>query len=278
MPHLASTLTWRALQTGLCHRTTKWASENLVGALRDAGTTSAPPTAVQRQTASTPSLEQPTPRRLVQFGSLTFAPRPTATGAGRHSDAIAEQALEALAGDITRRDLATRLPASMAWRAFLELMERSCSQDTSRPKSRAASRPIRPCGIRHQARPAEFVRSDGSSRDGDRLPGWRSPGSPVHTDHASTRHGEQKAHTRERTWAPAGTWPDRRRRCGDLGWQGGYGNYVVIRTSRPAATAKCPSGRTSSGADSAVSKARLSARWVRTGNGHGGQTCTRCCR
>lgn len=205
---------------------------------------------VQRQNGEyTSRLEQPTPRRLVQFGSLTLRSSfYAATEQAGIPDAIAEQAVEAFAGDIDfQRDLPRGARFSMVYEAFELDGEILFTGQLLGAEIQSGKQTHQAMWYQAPGKTGEFVSLDGSSQ---RRAYLASPlaFSRITSSYGPRIHpvlGEQKAHKGTDYGAPAGT-PIRTVADGVVtfsGWQGGYGNYVVIRHPDQAATAYAHLGR-----------------------------------
>ena len=205
---------------------------------------------VERQDGGYASrLEQPTPRRLVQFGSLTIRSSfYAATDQAGIPDAIAEQAVEAFAGDIDfQRDLQRGARFSLVYEAFELDGEILFTGRLLGAEIQSGKETHQAMWFQVPGKAGEFVNLDGSSQ---RRAYLASPlaFSRVTSSYGSRIHpvfGVQKAHKGTDYGAPAGT-PIRTVADGVVtfsGWQGGYGNYVVIRHPDQAATAYAHLGR-----------------------------------
>jgi murein DD-endopeptidase MepM/ murein hydrolase activator NlpD len=194
-------------------------------------------------------LEQPVPRRFVQFGSLTVRSSfYAATDEAGIPDEIAGQTVEAFSGDLDfRRDLQKGARVGLVYEAF-ELDGETLFT------GQLLGAEIKSGGDTHQAmwfqtpgKAGEFVSLDGSSQQRAYL---ASPlvFSRVTSSYGPRIHpvyGGQKAHKGTDYGAPAGT-PIRTVADGVVtfsGRKGGYGNYVVIKHPDKNATAYAHLGR-----------------------------------
>lgn len=188
-------------------------------------------------------LEQPTPRRLIQLGSLTirssfFA----ATDRAGLPDAVASQVVEAFAADIDfQRDLQPGARFSLVYEAFEldgEILFTGQLLGAEVQNGKDAHQTL---WFQSPGKAGEFVGLDGSSQ---RRAYLASPlaFSRITSSYGPRIHpvfGGQKAHKGTDYGAPAGT-PIRTVADGVVsfaGRQSGYGNYVVIQHPDKAATA-----------------------------------------
>ena len=191
----------------------------------------------------TSRLEQPAPRRLVQFGSLTLRSSfYAATDQANIPDAIASQVVEAFSGDVDfQRDLQRGARFSLVYEAFeldgeVLFTGRLLGADIQNGKQTHQA-----MWFQEGGRPGEFVSLDGESQ---RRAFLASPlaFSRVTSSYGPRIHpvfGVQKDHKGTDYGAPAGT-PVRTVADGVVtfaGRQGGYGNYVVIRHPDATTTA-----------------------------------------
>lgn len=191
----------------------------------------------------TSRLEQPTPRRLLQFGSLILRSSfYAATDQADIPDAIASQVVEAFSGDVDfQRDLQLGARFSLVYEAFeldgeILFTGRLLGADIQNGKETHQA-----MWFQQGGQPGEFVSLDGGSQ---RRAFLASPlaFSRVTSSYGPRIHpvfGVQKDHKGTDYGAPAGT-PLRTVADGVVtfaGRQGGYGNYVVIRHPDAAATA-----------------------------------------
>lgn len=194
-------------------------------------------------------LEQPVPRRVVQFGSFTIMSSFYAgTDQAGIPDEIASQAVEAFSADLDfRRDLKRGARVGLVYESFeldgeilftgqLLGVEIKSGQDTRQAM-----------WFQAPGKAGEFVNLDGLSQ---RRAYLASPlaFSRVTSSYGPRIHpvfGGQKAHKGTDYGAPAGT-PIRTVADGVVtfsGRQGGYGNYVVIKHPDKNATAYAHLGR-----------------------------------
>lgn len=188
-------------------------------------------------------LEQPVPRRLVQFGALTL--RSSFYAAADQAgipDAIAAQAVEAFSGDIDfQRDLQRGARFSLVYEAFELDGETLFTGRLLGAEVRNGKDSHQAMWFQEPGQAGEFVSLDGASQ---RRAFLASPlaFSRVTSSYGPRIHpvfGVQKDHKGTDYGAPAGT-PVRTVADGVVtfaGQQGGYGNYVVIRHPDNAATA-----------------------------------------
>ncbi len=188
-------------------------------------------------------LEQPVPRRLVRFGSLTL--RSSFYAAADQADipdAIAAQAVEAFSGDIDfQRDLQRGARFSLVYEAFELDGEILFTGQLLGAEIRNGKDIHQAMWFQEPGKAGEFVSLDGTSQ---RRAFLASPlaFSRVTSSYGPRIHpvfGVQKDHKGTDYGAPAGT-PVRTVADGVVmfaGRQGGYGNYVVIRHPDSAATA-----------------------------------------
>jgi len=205
---------------------------------------------VERQGSGfTSRLEQPAPRRLVQFGSGTIRSSfYAATDQAGIPEAIAAQTVEAFSGDI---DFQSQLQRGARFSLVYEAFELDGEIVYT---GQLLGAEIENDGEAHQAMwiqqggtGGEFVNLDGASQRRTYL---ASPlaFSRITSSYGLRTHpvfGVKKAHTGTDYGAPAGT-PVRTVADGVVtfsGWKGGYGNYVVVRHPDQAATAYAHLGR-----------------------------------
>lgn len=194
-------------------------------------------------------LEQPTPRRLEQFDSLTIRSSfYAATDQAGISDAVAEQAVEAFSGDIDfQRDLKRGARVSLVYEAFELDGEILFAGQLLGAEIQNGKDTHQAMWFQQAGQTGEFVSLDGASQ---RRAYLASPlaFSRVTSSYGPRIHpvfGGQKAHKGTDYGAPAGT-PIRTVADGVVsfaGRQGGYGNYVVIQHPDKAATAYAHLGR-----------------------------------
>lgn len=188
-------------------------------------------------------LEQPTPRRLVQFGSLTIRSSfYAATDQADIPDAIAAQTVEAFAGDLDfQRDLQRGARVGLVYEAFELDGEILFTGQLLGAEIQSGQETHQAMWFQAPGKTGEFVSLDGESQ---RRAYLASPlaFSRVTSSYGPRIHpvfGGQKAHKGTDYGAPAGT-PIRTVADGLVsfaGRQGGYGNYVVIQHPDKAATA-----------------------------------------
>lgn len=188
-------------------------------------------------------LEQPVPRRLVQFGSLTLRSSfYAAADQANIPDAIAAQVVDAFSGDIDfQRDLQRGARFSLVYEAFEIDGEILFNGQLLGAEVRNGKDSHQAMWFQPQGQAGEFVSLDGTSQ---RRAFLASPlaFSRVTSSYGPRIHpvfGVQKDHKGTDYGAPAGT-PVRTVADGVVsfaGRQGGYGNYVVIRHPDNAATA-----------------------------------------
>ncbi len=188
-------------------------------------------------------LEQPTPRRLVQFGSLTIRSSfYAATDQADIPDAIAAQTVEAFSGDLDfQRDLRRGARVGLVYEAFELDGEILFAGQLLGAEIQSGQETHQAMWFRAPGKAGEFVSLDGESQ---RRAYLASPlaFSRVTSSYGPRIHpvfGGQKAHKGTDYGAPAGTLI---RTVADgvvsfAGRQGGYGNYVVIQHPDKAATA-----------------------------------------
>jgi len=194
-------------------------------------------------------LEQPTPRRLEQFGSLTIRSSfYAATDQAGIPDAIAAQTVEAFSGDIDfQRDLKRGARVSLVYEAFELDGEILFTGQLLGAEIQNGRDTHQAMWFQQDGQNGEFVSLDGESQ---RRAYLASPlaFSRVTSSYGPRIHpvfGGQKAHKGTDYGAPAGT-PIRTVADGVVsfaGRQGGYGNYVVIQHPDKAATAYAHLGR-----------------------------------
>ncbi|MDZ7892775.1 MAG: peptidoglycan DD-metalloendopeptidase family protein [Rhodoferax sp.] len=188
-------------------------------------------------------LEQPEPRRLVQFGAFTLhSSFYAAADKASLPDAVAAQTVEAFSGDIDfQRDLKRGARFSLVYEAFEldgEVLFTGQLLGAEVQNGRATHQAM---WFQETGKAGEFVSLDGESQ---RRVFLASPlaFSRVTSSYGPRIHpvfGVQKEHKGTDYGAPAGT-PVRSVADGVVsfaGRQGGYGNYVVIRHPDNAATA-----------------------------------------
>jgi murein DD-endopeptidase MepM/ murein hydrolase activator NlpD len=191
----------------------------------------------------TSRLEQPTPRRLVRFGSLIL--RSSFYAAADQADipdAIASQVVEAFSGDVDfQRGLRRGARFNLVYEAFeldgeILFTGRLLGADIQNGKDAHQAMWFQAWG-----QPGEFVSLDGQSQRRAFLAS-PLPFSRITSSYGPRIHpvsGVQKDHKGTDYGAPAGT-PVRTVADGVVtfaGRQGGYGNYVVIRHANAATTA-----------------------------------------
>jgi len=188
-------------------------------------------------------LEQPTPRRLEQFGSLTIRSSfYAATDQAGIPDAVAAQTVEAFSGDIDfLRDLKRGARVSLVYEAFELDGEILFTSQLLGAEILNGKDTHQAMWIQGAGRSGEFVSLDGASQ---RRAYLASPlaFSRVTSSYGPRIHpvfGGQRTHKGTDYGAPVGT-PIRTVADGVVsfsGRQGGYGNYVVIQHPDKAATA-----------------------------------------
>lgn len=188
-------------------------------------------------------LEQPTPRRLVQFGSLTIRSSfYAATDQADIPDAIAAQTVEAFSGDLDfQRDLQRGARVGLVYESFELDGEILFTGQLLGAEIQSGQATHQAMWFQAPGNAGEFVGLDGESQ---RRAYLASPlaFSRVTSSYGPRIHpvfGGQKAHKGTDYGAPAGT-PIRTVADGVVsfaGRQGGYGNYVVIQHPDKAATA-----------------------------------------
>lgn len=199
---------------------------------------------VERQDAGYRSrLEQPAPRRVVQFGSLVIRSSfYAATDQAGVPDAVAAQTVEAFSGDLDfQRDLRRGARVGLVYEAFELDGEILFSGQLLGAEIQSGKETHQAMWFQAPGKAGEFVSLDGSSQ---RRAYLASPlvFSRVTSSYGPRIHpvlGGQKAHTGTDYGAPAGT-PVRTVADGVVsfsGTQGGYGNYIVIRHPDKTATA-----------------------------------------
>jgi len=194
-------------------------------------------------------LEQPTPRRLVQFGSLTIRSSfYAATDQAGIPDAVASQAVEAFSGDIDfQRDLKRGARVNLVYEAFELDGEILFTGQLLGAEIQNGKDTHQAMWFQAAGQTGEFVSLDGESQ---RRAYLASPlaFSRVTSSYGPRIHpvfGGQRAHKGTDYGAPAGT-PIRTVADGLVrfaGRQGGYGNYVVIQHPDKTATAYAHLGR-----------------------------------
>ena len=194
-------------------------------------------------------LEQPTPRRLVRFGSLTIRSSfYAATDQADIPDAIAAQTVEAFSGDIDfQRDLKRGARVSLVYEAFELDGEILFTGQLLGAEIQNGKYTHQAMWFQQAGQNGEFVSLDGASQ---RRAYLASPlaFSRVTSSYGPRIHpvfGGQRAHKGTDYGAPAGT-PIRTVADGVVsfaGRKGGYGNYVVIQHPDKAATAYAHLGR-----------------------------------
>ena len=194
-------------------------------------------------------IEQPTPRRLEQFGSLTIRSSfYAATDQAGIPDAVAAQTVEAFSGDIDfQRDLKRGARVSLVYEAFELDGEILFTGQLLGAEIQNGRDTHQAMWFQQDGQNGEFVSLDGESQ---RRAYLASPlaFSRVTSSYGPRIHpvfGGQKAHKGTDYGAPAGT-PIRTVADGVVsfaGRKGGYGNYVVIQHPDKAATAYAHLGR-----------------------------------
>jgi murein DD-endopeptidase MepM/ murein hydrolase activator NlpD len=194
-------------------------------------------------------IEQPTPRRLEQFGSLTIRSSfYAATDQAGIPDAVAAQTVEAFSGDIDfQRDLKRGARVSLVYEVFELDGEILFTGQLLGAEIQNGKDTHQAMWFQAAGQTGEFVSLDGASQ---RRAYLASPlaFSRVTSSYGPRIHpvfGGQKAHKGTDYGAPAGT-PIRTVADGVVsfaGRKGGYGNYVVIQHPDKAATAYAHLGR-----------------------------------
>ena len=194
-------------------------------------------------------IEQPTPRRLEQFGSLTIRSSfYAATDQAGIPDAVAAQTVEAFSGDIDfQRDLKRGARVSLVYEAFELDGEILFTGQLLGAEIQNGKDTHQAMWFQQAGQNGEFVSLDGASQ---RRAYLASPlaFSRVTSSYGPRIHpvfGGQRAHKGTDYGAPAGT-PIRTVADGVVsfaGRKGGYGNYVVIQHPDKAATAYAHLGR-----------------------------------
>lgn len=194
-------------------------------------------------------IEQPTPRRLEQFGSLTI--RSSFYAAADQAgipDAVAAQTVEAFSGDIDfQRDLKRGARVSLVYEVFELDGEILFTGQLLGAEIQNGKDTHQAMWFQAAGQTGEFVSLDGASQ---RRAYLASPlaFSRVTSSYGPRIHpvfGGQRAHKGTDYGAPAGT-PIRTVADGVVsfaGRKGGYGNYVVIQHPDKAATAYAHLGR-----------------------------------
>ena len=203
----------------------------------------------QQESGYRSRLEQPTPRRLEQVGSLTVRSSfYAATDLAGIPDAVAAQTVEAFSGDIDfQRDLKRGARVSLVYEAFELDGEILFTGQLLGAEIQNGKDTHQAMWFQQDGQNGEFVSLDGESQ---RRAYLASPlaFSRVTSSYGPRIHpvfGGQKAHKGTDYGAPAGT-PIRTVADGVVsfaGRQGGYGNYVVIQHPDKAATAYAHLGR-----------------------------------
>ena len=203
----------------------------------------------QQEGAYQSRIEQPTPRRLEQFGSLTIRSSfYAATDQAGIPDAVAAQAVEAFSGDIDfQRDLKRGARVSLVYEAFELDGEILFTGQLLGAEIQNGKDTHQAMWFQAAGQTGEFVSLDGASQ---RRAYLASPlaFSRVTSSYGPRIHpvfGGQRAHKGTDYGAPAGT-PIRTVADGVVsfaGRKGGYGNYVVIQHPDKAATAYAHLGR-----------------------------------
>lgn len=194
-------------------------------------------------------IEQPTPRRLEQFGSLTIRSSfYAATDQAGIPDAVAAQTVEAFSGDIDfQRDLKRGARVSFVYEVFELDGEILFTGQLLGAEIQNGKDTHQAMWFQAAGQTGEFVSLDGASQ---RRAYLASPlaFSRVTSSYGPRIHpvfGGQRAHKGTDYGAPAGT-PIRTVADGVVsfaGRKGGYGNYVVIQHPDKAATAYAHLGR-----------------------------------
>lgn len=203
----------------------------------------------QQEGAYQSRIEQPTPRRLEQFGSLTIRSSfYAATDQAGIPDAVAAQAVEAFSGDIDfQRDLKRGARVSLVYEVFELDGEILFTGQLLGAEIQNGKDTHQAMWFQAAGQTGEFVSLDGASQ---RRAYLASPlaFSRVTSSYGPRIHpvfGGQRAHKGTDYGAPAGT-PIRTVADGVVsfaGRKGGYGNYVVIQHPDKAATAYAHLGR-----------------------------------
>lgn len=203
----------------------------------------------QQEGAYQSRIEQPTPRRLEQFGSLTIRSSfYAATDQAGIPDAVAAQAVEAFSGDIDfQRDLKRGARVSLVYEVFELDGEILFTGQLLGAEVQNGKDTHQAMWFQAAGQTGEFVSLDGASQ---RRAYLASPlaFSRVTSSYGPRIHpvfGGQRAHKGTDYGAPAGT-PIRTVADGVVsfaGRKGGYGNYVVIQHPDKAATAYAHLGR-----------------------------------
>ena len=203
----------------------------------------------QQEGAYQSRIEQPTPRRLEQFGSLTIRSSfYAATDQAGIPDAVAAQAVEAFSGDIDfQRDLKRGARVSLVYEVFELDGEILFTGQLLGAEVQNGKYTHQAMWFQAAGQTGEFVSLDGASQ---RRAYLASPlaFSRVTSSYGPRIHpvfGGQRAHKGTDYGAPAGT-PIRTVADGVVsfaGRKGGYGNYVVIQHPDKAATAYAHLGR-----------------------------------
>lgn len=194
-------------------------------------------------------LEQPTPRRLEQFGSLTIRSSfYAATDQAGIPDAVAAQTVEAFAGDIDfQRDLKRGARVSLVYEVFELDGETLFTGQLLGAEIQNGNDTHQAMWFEAAGQTGEFVNLEGASQRRAYLasPLAFSRVTSVYGPRIHPVFGGQRAHKGTDYGAPAGT-PIRTVADGVVsfaGRQGGYGNYVVIQHPDKAATAYAHLGR-----------------------------------
>jgi murein DD-endopeptidase MepM/ murein hydrolase activator NlpD len=203
----------------------------------------------QQEGAYQSRIEQPTPRRLEQFGSLTIRSSfYAATDQAGIPDAVAAQAVEAFSGAIDfQRDLKRGARVSLVYEVFELDGEILFTGQLLGAEIQNGKDTHQAMWFQAAGQTGEFVSLDGASQ---RRAYLASPlaFSRVTSSYGPRIHpvfGGQRAHKGTDYGAPAGT-PIRTVADGVVsfaGRKGGYGNYVVIQHPDKAATAYAHLGR-----------------------------------
>ena len=203
----------------------------------------------QQESGYRSRLEQPTPRRLEQFGSLTIRSSfYVSTDQAGIPDAVAAQTVEAFSGDIDfQRDLKRGARVSLVYEAFELDGEILFTGQLLGAEIQNGKDTHQAMWFQQAGQNGEFVSLDGASQRRAYL------ASPLAFSRVTSAYGPrihpvlggQKAHKGTDYGAPTGT-PIRTVADGVVsfaGRQGGYGNYVVIQHPDKAATAYAHLGR-----------------------------------
>jgi murein DD-endopeptidase MepM/ murein hydrolase activator NlpD len=203
----------------------------------------------QQESGYRSRLEQPTPRRLEQVGSLTVRSSfYAATDLAGIPDAVAAQTVEAFSGDIDfQRDLKRGARVSLVYEVFELDGEILFTGQLLGAEIQNGKDTHQAMWFQAAGQTGEFVSLDGASQ---RRAYLASPlaFSRVTSSYGPRIHpvfGGQRAHKGTDYGAPAGT-PIRTVADGVVsfaGRKGGYGNYVVIQHPDKAATAYAHLGR-----------------------------------